>query len=322
MQSTLALLTFFVGFLSSGSAFVVAPRSRHASTRSGVTVVRAGGENENNNNNGLSLPKLPLGSIILGVIGLSCLQDLTVEIPTLGTERGDPFGTIFDAAFLGYAVSSILTQTGVMRKDRASQGADLAGLECGVALSVGREPGTWMDKDWAASGARLSLPLTLRFTDEELDLGIPGEEALGGRFCRRVVVESGGGSYVGAQGTVQVPVKSGGWASFPTGAARGESKVRFFLDVEQEAKRNDVVLPATRIFFSSVCFDGERPASDSDCMEARIPAGDILETPTGVRMARSGGLTIKRENNIMNLYGAMGDVNLILGRYALSEKKL
>ena len=73
---------------------------------------------------------------------------------------------------------------------------------------------------------------------------------------------------------------------------------------------------------SAVCFDGERPASDSDCMEARIPAGDILETPTGVRMARSGGLTIKRENNIMNLYGAMGDVNLILGRYALSEKKL
>mgnify|MGYP006960711954 CR=1 FL=1 len=133
-------------------------------------MVRAGGENENNNNNnGLSLPKLPLGSIILGVIGLSCLQDLTVEIPTLGTERGDPFGTIFDAAFLGYAVSSILTQTGVTRKDRASQGADLAGLEGGVALSVGPEPGTWMDKDWAASGARLSLPLTLRFTDEELE---------------------------------------------------------------------------------------------------------------------------------------------------------
>ena len=47
----------------------------------------------------------------------------------------------------------------------------------------------------------------------------------------------------------------------------------------------------------------------------------IIETPEGVGLLADGGLTIKKKGNIFNLYGALGDVNLILGRYSLSAKK-
>ena len=40
---------------------------------------------------------------------------------------------------------------------------------CRVTLNVGREKGTWMPDDWAASGARLSLPVDVTFSDEPID---------------------------------------------------------------------------------------------------------------------------------------------------------
>ena len=58
-----------------------------------------------------------------------------------------------------------------------------------ITLNIGREPGTWMPKEWAASGARLSLPMRVRFSDESVDMGFPGEEALnpgGGRYGKKV----------------------------------------------------------------------------------------------------------------------------------------
>ena len=60
-----------------------------------------------------------------------------------------------------------------------------------VDASPCRPPGTWMPKDWAASGARLSVPMRVRFSDEDVDLGFPGEEALGGsRYAKRVYCET------------------------------------------------------------------------------------------------------------------------------------
>ena len=281
-------------------------------------------ENNNNNNNSPNLPKLPIGSIVLGVLGLQCFQDLMLEVPNLFGEKPDPFGTFFDFAFFLYAAKSLLDQTGASRSSLVSGGgrnpaASLSGVRCGITLSVGREPGTWMDKDWAASGARLMLPLTLQFTDEDMDLGIPGEQALGGRFCQRVTCEGGGGSFVGPKGTVDVPVEGGGWTTSRT-SRRGESRIRFFLDFPEGASRNDVDIPKGRVFFSSACFD-DGSKDDSGKQEIDIPASELLEMPSGLQMVKSGGLTIKRPGGIMNLYGALGDINLILGRYSVSQPR-
>ena len=40
--------------------------------------------------------------------------------------------------------------------------------------------------------------------------------------------------------------------------------------------------------------------------------------PQGMRVLTQGGLTIKR-NGLTNLYGALGDVNLILGKFTFAS---
>ena len=120
--------------------------------------------------------KLPLRSAFLGLIALQSIAALSTEIPGLLSENPAYFGTAVDAAFLAYATNILLQQAGVVRGASMPPEtiASLNGFECGATLSIGRETGTWMPQEWAASGARLSLPLTLRFSDEEVDLGFPG----------------------------------------------------------------------------------------------------------------------------------------------------
>ena len=61
-----------------------------------------------------------------------------------------------------------------------------------------------MGKSAPRSGARLSLPLKLRFSDEVVDLGVPGEDTINGgsRYAKRLFCE--GGSFVSAQGAQTV----------------------------------------------------------------------------------------------------------------------
>ena len=100
---------------------------------------------------------------------------------------------------------------------------------------------------------------------------------------------------------------------------------RFFVDFPEEAARNDVTLPAGRVFFSSACWDPTGLSeADASALQAEIDAVDgrgdagILATPSGVQLLDAGGLTIKR-NDWRNGWGAFGDVMLILGRYSLTK---
>ena len=55
------------------------------------------------------------------------------------------------------------------------------------------------------------------------------------------------------------------------------------------------------------------PTSEDEQLEgATFPAGDS----DSLLLLKEGGLTIKK-NGITNLYGALGDVSLILGRFTL-----
>ncbi|EOD38533.1 hypothetical protein EMIHUDRAFT_446917, partial [Emiliania huxleyi CCMP1516] len=112
-----------------------------------------------------------------------------------------------------------------------------------------------MPKEWGSSGARLSLPLQLRFSEETADLGFPGEESMTGRTARQLCCP-GGGSFVGQAGTVRVEPTGGAWSVKPT-RQPGVGELRFFLDFLTEAARNDVTLPAGRVFFSGTCVDPE-----------------------------------------------------------------
>ena len=46
----------------------------------------------------------------------------------------------------------------------ADQFPTMAGTSWRLSLNVGREPGTWMPKEWAASGARLAMPIDVHFS--------------------------------------------------------------------------------------------------------------------------------------------------------------
>jgi hypothetical protein len=116
-----------------------------------------------------------------------------------------------------------------------------------LSLSIGRETGTWMPEEWAASGARLLLPITVEFDSEPY----PGEpEALVGQTCFRCrpVGES---SFVGVGGKVTVPVRGGAWAIQPPKPPQKPALLRFWLEFPEEAKRNDVTLPPGRVFFTA-----------------------------------------------------------------------
>ena len=130
---------------------------------------------------GRPLQAIPIQSVVLGLLAAQSVRDLVIEVPRLGGESADWIGVVIDAGFLGFAGKTLLTQTGVVDATAATADRTVEGLKCTVTVNVGREPNTWMPKDWAASGARLLLPLDVEFADERVDLGFPGEEALGGR---------------------------------------------------------------------------------------------------------------------------------------------
>jgi len=130
-----------------------------------------------------------------------------------------------------------------------------------------------------------------------------------GRTARQLCCP-GGGSFVGQAGTVRVEPTGGAWSVKPT-RQPGVGELRFFLDFPTEAARNDVTLPAGRVFFSGTCVDPE-------LAQALGPTpGDVFVAPgSGVRLFGEGGVTTKR-TDARNLYGALGETFLILGRFSL-----
>jgi len=54
--------------------------------------------------------------------------------------------------------------------------------------------------------------MRVRFSDEDVDLGFPGEEALGGsRYAKKLLCD--GGSFVGTAGQCMVRASGGAWSA-------------------------------------------------------------------------------------------------------------
>ena len=85
------------------------------------------------------------------------VQELTGQRPIAADI--DYFGTLVDSLFLAYAGSTLASQTGLIKEDPTVPKQTMNNMETQLTLNIGREPGTWMPKEWGASGARLSLPM-------------------------------------------------------------------------------------------------------------------------------------------------------------------
>jgi len=139
--------------------------------------------------------------------------------------------------------------------------------QCALQVSVGRIPGTAMPPEWAASGAKLGFLLEVEFCNEEcasydmtkerLLLG----DAMASKNTVQVPVSSlkaveplNEPTFISISGQQNIKVTEGAYAcdlKDPTAQLYG---LKFFLDFPEGAKRNDVELPAERIYFISQCW--------------------------------------------------------------------
>jgi hypothetical protein len=119
-----------------------------------------------------------------------------------------------------------------------------------VTLNVGREPGTWMPRDWGTSGERLHLNLELEFSPEQL---YEREEFLNGISGTKVLKVVHNEAYLAPtlkEGGKQVKVKHGGWRVAPGEGPMGTTVLRFYFELEEQTCHNgsDVYAPAGRIY--------------------------------------------------------------------------
>ena len=265
------------------------------------------------------------------------LVSLPTEVPGAllsgpGGPPVDAVGTAFDLFFVSFGVRQLVEQSGLWGGGggtRPGTGGVFAGTTARVTLDVGREAGTMMEGDWAASGARLLLPVNLAFSPRPVEIDFPGEEGLGGRRARRLDVLDDVLSFVGPAGEVRVEVDGGAWAALPIdepGAdpSGGAFKLRFFLDFPSGAARNDVTLPPGRVFFSGVGFTdvaGVTEWSGDEADRSAVRRSVVEVDGAGTGLMREGRLTCKR-NGFTNLWGSFGDTNAILGRYRVDSAEL
>ena len=86
-----------------------------------------------------------------------------------------------------------------------------------------------------------------------------------------------------------------------------------YLDFPEEAARNDVSLPAGRVYLSSAYLQFDEADRATQLQDSLTAPDKVLLPPGGkVALLTEGGLTIKR-NSARNLWGGLGDIFLILG---------
>ena len=113
-----------------------------------------------------------------------------------------------------------------------------------IQLDIGREVGTTMPEEWAASGARLGLSVDVLVESETTTTG--GRDFMGGTKCSLLSILKDP-TFVTTNGEETVRLAdTGGWkiATRRAGKAGDASVVRFWLDFIDSATRNDVRLDA------------------------------------------------------------------------------
>jgi len=137
----------------------------------------------------------------------------------------------------------------------------LEGTRWRVMMNIGREPGTWMTKTWGASGDRLRLHLELEFTEDQLYEREDFLNGFSGAQVLRVVDSQADLAPCLSHGGKKIRIKpqSGGWRVAPKEGPMGTSVLRFYFDLEEEARHagSDVFCPAGRIYFTCGYFNME-----------------------------------------------------------------
>jgi len=150
--------------------------------------------------------------------------------------------------------------------------------QCALQLLVGRIPGTAMPPEWAASGAKLALPLEIEFCRGACTYSMNKEQFLGnGKPSFRSVEPLNEPTFVSVKGVEHVKVKPGAYGCEIQCFESQKYSFRFFLDFPNGAIRNDIELPAERIYFVSSCWI-QNPSGLKRAQEQKLDAETALKT--------------------------------------------
>lgn len=182
--------------------------------------------------------------------------------------------------------------------------------QCEMQVSVGRIPGTAMPSDWAASGAKLSFNLEVEFCREacanpfemakERLLSASAEATKQSRSRTstssdiKLVEPLNDPTFVSTSGTQHILVKDGAYACTLQNLQSQQYALRFCLDFPEGALRNDVELPAERVYFLSTCWIVDNEAglerARSRYRELQTRLKDIQTEISSLQSASSGFL--------------------------------
>jgi hypothetical protein len=149
-----------------------------------------------------------------------------------------------------------------------------------LAVEVGRIPGTAMPSEWAASGAKLGFTLEIGFTDnaEQSTNERLGEDALMGSKLQ-TILPLNQPTFISLLGTEVIEIQPGAYGCQIQDRDSEKYALRWYLNFPNGAKRNDVELPAEKIYFLSKCW---LPSSNDENMlaleNARKEKKQILST--------------------------------------------
>ena len=121
-----------------------------------------------------------------------------------------------------------------------------------MMFNVGRVPGTWMPKTWGASGETMNLKLELEFTSEELyeREDFFHSQSDGTKIVKVVHNKAYMSPKSLTEGEKAIRVTDGGWKIMEHDGPLGTSVLRFYFNVEEEARHlgSDVYLPQGRVY--------------------------------------------------------------------------
>ena len=122
-----------------------------------------------------------------------------------------------------------------------------------ISLSIGREPNTWMAKEWGESGQRINISFIAEFTPSQL---YERDDFLRGGYSNAKILhivdnEIRLGPAVN-EGERTYKVKDGGWQISQGEGPMGTDLLRFYIEVDEEISHTggDVSVPKGRVFCS------------------------------------------------------------------------
>lgn len=180
------------------------------------------------------------------------------ETPSTGTDTSKETAITDDEDLLPAPMPITFTDTTTPEKKKKKNTAKgIANLldetSWKISLSIGREPGTWMPKDWGKSGQRLNLSFTADFTPSQL---FDRDDFFRGGYTNAKVLNVKSNEIILgpslSEGQRTFKAKNGGWQVTRGDGPMGTDLLRFFVEVDEVITHtgSDVYIPKGRIYCS------------------------------------------------------------------------